>query len=230
MSKKAKNSSSNLSLIITIAAAALAVVAIVILLVFMNKDKTKPNDMVIPGFQATQELADECFGAAQKLVGDNYEVLRLYVTEGLPLKKVYGNEPEAMDGYYQTDSAKYTDLAQIETLVKSVYSESEAEKILRRFTVNSADGSSKELEVYKSCTAYGETFLGVNEQFIVDYDYKTDWSNCYVSVKPLSETECEVTVYPDGVTSETAAQHAESVRTTAMAKTADGWRLTKFLK
>lgn len=220
----------NLSMIITIVAAALAVVAIVLLLIFMNKDGEEPSEPVIPGFQVTEEFGNECIAAAQKLVGDNYEIIRLYVTEGLPLKKVYGNVPEPLDGYYQTDSTKYTEFAQIETLVKSVYTPDEAAKILGDLEVNAVDGSAKPMEVYKSCTAYGETFLGVNEQFIVDYDYKADWSSCFVEVKPLSETECNVTVYLDGVTSDTAAEHADSVRSLLMLKTENGWRLAKFLK
>lgn len=228
MSKNEKNS--NLSIIITIAVAALAVAAIVVLLIFMNKSEGEPDEPVIPGFQATEELGKECISAAQKLVSDNYEIIRLYVTEGLPRKKVYGNDPEPLEGYYQTDSSKYTDFAQIETLVKSVYSSSEAEKILHNLEVNAEDGSVKAMEVFKSCTVYGETFLGVNEQFIVNYDYKVDWSSCFVEVKPLSETECNVTVYLDGVTSETAAEHADSLRSTSMVKTEAGWRLTNFLK
>lgn len=217
-------------MIITITVAVLAVAAIVLLIVFMNKGGDEPSEPVISGFQVTEELGNECIAAAQKLVGDNYEIIRLYVTEGLPLKKVYGNDPEPMDGYYQTDSTKYTEFAQIENLVKSVYNSDAAAKILGDLEANTADGSVKPMEVYKSCTVYGETFLGVNEQFMINYDYKADWSSCFVEVKPLSEIECDVTVYLDGVTSDTAAEHADSVRELSMVKTADGWRLTKFLK
>ncbi len=217
-------------MIITIAVAALAVVAVVIMLIVMNKGENEPSESVIPGFQVTEEFGNECVAAAQKLVADNYEIIRLYVTEGLPLKKVYGNDPEPLDGYYQTDSTKYTEFSQIEELVRSVYSSDRAAKILGELEVNAADGSVKPMEVYKNCTFYGETFLGVNEQFVIDYDYKVDWSSCFVEVKPLSETECGVTIYLDGVTSDTAAEHTDSVRNLSMVKTEDGWRFTKFLK
>lgn len=231
MSNKEKNS--NISMIVTIAAAVLAIIAIVILLVSMNggNEPSEPDVPVIPGFEATQELADECIAAAQKLVGDNYEIIRLFVTEGLPLKKFYGNEPEAMGGYYQIDSSKYTEVSQIEAVVKSVYSGSEANRILTSFEANTKDGTRKKLEVYKQCSVNGAEFFGLNEQFAVEADYKTDWSSCYVEVDPRSETECDITVYLDGVTSETAAEHADSVRRTAMVKSADNsWRLTGFLK
>lgn len=224
---------STASLIVTIAVAVLAIIAIVILLISMNGsgEPSEPDEPVIPGFEATQELADECIAAAQKLVGDNYEIIKLFVTEGLPLLKVYGNEPEAMGGYYQINSPKYTDVSQIETVVKTVYSDSEAHRILTELEVNTPDGTKKKLEVYKQCNVNGAEFFGLNEQFAVEADYKTDWSSCYVQVKPRSETECDITVYLDGVTSETAAQHSDSVRKTAMVKSADNsWRLTGFLK
>lgn len=220
----------NLSLIITIAVAVLAVIAIVLLLVFKNKGEDGPSEPVISGFQATEELGNECIAAAQKLVSDNYEIIRLYVTEGLPLKRVYGNDPEPIDGYFQTESEKYKEFSQIETLVRSVYNHDAAEKLLSDFEVSMADGSVENIAVYKDCTAYGETFLGMNEIFLIDYGYKVDWSSCFVEVDPLSETECGLVVYLDGVTSDTAAEHAESVRELSMEKTADGWRLTKFLK
>lgn len=230
MSKYEKKSS--VSLIATIAVAVLAVAAVVILLVFKNGDSepSEPDAPVITGFEPTAELANECISAAQKLVGDNYEIIRLFVTEGLPLKKVYGNEAEALGGYYQIDSSKYTEFSQIEAVVKSVYSGSEADRILKSLEVNTKDGTAQKLEVYKQCDINGAEFFGLNEQFAVEEDYKTDWSSCYVQVTPKSETECGITVYLDGVTSETAAQHAESVRKTAMVKSADGWRLTGFLK
>lgn len=225
-----KEKSGNISIIITIAVALLAIAAIVILLISGNGDK-EPDEPVISGFEVTQALADECIGAAQKLVGDNYEIIRLYITEGLPRKMVYGNEAEAMGGYYQVDSPKYTEFEQVEALVRSVYSEAEADRILQRLEVNTVDGTTGELEVYKHCKINGAAFFGINERFGTDSDYKVDWSSCYVEVEPHSETECDVTIYLDGVTSDTAAEHAESVRNVSMVKSADtGWRLTKFLK
>lgn len=223
---------STISLIVTIAVAVLAIAAIVILLISMNgsAEPSEPDEPVIPGFEATQELADECIAAAQTLVGDNYEIIKLFVTEGLPLKKFYGNEPEAIGGYYQIDSPEYTEVSQIEAVVKSVYSDSEANRILTGFEATAKDGTKKKLEVYKHCNVNGAEFFGLNEEFSVEANYNANWSSCYVEVKPRSETECDITVYLDGVTSETAAQHPDSVRKTTMVKSADGWRLTGFLK
>lgn len=231
MSYNEKKSSASLRVTIAVVLLAAAAVAVLLVTRNANSEPSEPDEPVISVFEATQELAGECITAAQKLVGDNYEIIRLFATEGLPLKRVYGNEAEALGGYYQTESPKYTEVSQIEAVVKSVYSDAETNRIMKELEVTAKDGTQKKIELYRQCTIDGIEFLGQNEQFAVETDYKNDWSSCYVEVKPRSETECDITVYLDGVTSETAAQHADSVRRTAMVKSAeDGWRLTGFLK
>lgn len=227
-----KHSGSNVPLIVTIATAAVATIAVIILLIVMGQssghggESSQPSESV---FTATAEFANECGKEAAELVSANYEVIRLFVTEGLPKKKVYGKEPEPIDGAYVTESDKYTEYSQIEALVKSIYTEDVADEILKRTRVKSGEAVIS-VQPYSDHNVNGAVFLGMNTQFAVDESYDTDWSNCLIDTEPTSETECKVTVYVNGVTAETAGSHPESVLKVTMIKTADGWRFTKYLK
>ena len=223
MSLEEKNS--KVPLIVTIATAVVAVAAVVLLLIFKGADKepddsgsSAPSEIV---FSATSELYTECETEAAKLVGANYEVIRLFVTEGLPLRKVYGSTDELIDGYYVIDSDKYTEFSQIEALVKSIYTNTAAEKIFK-----GADG----IQIYEDHNVHGDVFFGMNAAFSLDRYYDTDWSNCYIVVEPKSADTCELTVYVNGVTEETASDIPGSVLKIGMVKTSEGWRLDEFLK
>lgn len=223
--------SGNAPLIATIATAVVAVAAVVILLLVMGKNETGdgssvPNEIV---FSATPEMYAECETAASALVSANYEVIRLFVTEGLPVKKVYGSTVELIDNAYVVESDKYTGYSQIEALVKSIYTADAAEKILKE-TVVSAGGLSAAMQIYADHNVHGDVFLGINPQFIADPDYNTDWSDCYIMAQPRGVNNCDLTIYVNGVTAQTAFEHPESVLNTSMTRTSDGWRLDEFLK
>ena len=231
MSSYKKNSIA--PLIVTIATVVAAAAAVVILLMVMGKDKdpgeggsSVPNEIV---FSTTPELYAECESAASALVSANYEVLRLFVTEGLPIKKVYGSTAEPIDGAFVTVSDKYTEYSQIEALVKSIYTNEAAEKILKETTV-SFGGVTKTLQVYADHNINGDVFLGINTQFFVDKSYTTNWSDCFILAEPHGLTSCDVTVYVNGVTSDNASEHPESVLKVTMIKTDAGWRFNEFLK
>ena len=231
MSSDKKNSIA--PLIITIATVVVAVAAVVILLVVMGGDKD-PNESgsSIPSeivFSATSEQYTECEEAAKALVAANYEVIRLFVTEGLPIKKVYGNPVEPIDGAYVIESQKYTEYSQIEALVKSIYTDDAAEKILNETEV-SFGGETKKVRVYAEHNVHGDIFLGMSTDFVFDFKYDTDWSNCYIMAEPKGVNSCDLTIYVNGVTSDTASVHPEAVLKTSMTKTASGWRLNSFLK
>lgn len=226
-------SSGTAPLIVTIATTAVAIAAVVILLVVMGGRDNSGNDsssMEISGFSAASELYDECTNAAKELVSANYEVIRLFVTEGLPLESVYDKKPEPIDGFYVTQSEKYTKYSQIEALVKQIYTDDAAEKILTATEVVTADGTAKTIRIYEDRTIHGDTFLGMNTEFSPDENYKTEWSNCVVEVEPLSADKCAVTVYVNGVSPESAESSPESVLKTEMIKTDGSWRLTEFLR
>lgn len=222
-------------LIVTIATAALAAAAVVILLISMGTKRESDNSgsslsSSSSGFAATSELYSECENAAKELASANYEVIRLFVTEGLPLKSVYGKDPEPIDGVYMTESEKYTEFSQIEALVKEIYTDEAAEKILTATEVVTADGTAKTIRIYEDHNIHGDTFLGMNTEFTPNKDYKTDWSNCFIVAEPLSADKCSITVYVDGVSVENAESFPESVLKTEMIKTDGGWRFTEFLK
>lgn len=231
MSSEKRNS--NISLIVTIATAAVATVAVIILLIVMStRQESAGSDTPQPsvsGFVATAELANECGSAATELVSANYEVIRLFVTEGLPKKTVYGKEPEPIDGAYETVSSKYTEYSQIEALVKGIYTEEAAEEILKRTRI-ATENTAIFIQPYKDHNINGAVFLGLSTQFAVDENYDTDWSNCYIETEPTSETECKVTIYVNGISAEDAASHPESVLKVKMTKTSGGWRLMSLLK
>ena len=229
---RADKKNNNVPLITTIAVAAVAVAAVVILLITMNNGASESvPDSITPnsGFVVTAEIYGECESAAKELVGANYEVIRLFVTEGLPLKSVYGKDPEPIDGAYEVKSDRYTEYSQIEALVKGIYTDEAADEILKRTRISKNDAVVA-IQPYSDHNINGAVFLGLNTQFAVDENYKTDWSNCFIMVDPQSEDKCRVTVYVNGISAEEAESHPESVLKVNMNKTANGWRLTEFLK
>lgn len=231
-------------LIATIVVAVLAVAAVVVLIYVLKKPVDEP-DSSNSRFEVTQEFRQECEYAAHDLISQSYEVMRLFVFEGLSyMSEPYGNEPE--DGLYTVyteDNSKYSTLEDIEELVKSVYTDSAAEKIL-----NNVDGNG--LEVFKKRKVLVEAeydsepessesrpmyvekeVLGISAAFKPDTSKKEMWANCSVIVDPISPTSCTMKVYLGGVDDSTdlSAVDESLVVNLEMTKTADGWRLTDFV-
>ena len=231
MSEKKKSNQANTApLIATIIVAVAAIAAVIVLLVISGSknEDSEPSSSNNSGFTVTAELIEECSDNASDLVRQNYEIIKLFVTEGLPKKpEPYGNEPE--DGIYTVDSGEYTRLSQIEELVRSVYVEGESERILHRMGVTLEDGTTALMEVYKNREVFGETFLGIDARFRPDANYSHDWSNCIVEIQPTGETVCEITVYVNGISAEEASAHPESVIKTEMVKQDGVWRLSQVL-
>ena len=131
-----KKNQNNTSLIATIVIAALACAAAIIAVIMLNLPGSGNNGGQAQNSGAqnntaaylTQEYRDEVGLAAHDLLDDSHEILRLFVTEGLHHNdEPYGNLPE--DGYYTVNNTDY-DLDKIETLVRSVYVEDEADRVL----------------------------------------------------------------------------------------------------
>ncbi len=135
MSEK-KNGSSKKgasTLIATIIVAAAAVAAIIVLVLMTRKTDSPQRlpDGTEVTFKPSAEFVNECGANAQALMDDNYKVVRMFVSEGLPhLDEPYGNAPE--DGLYTVSSDEYKTYAELETFIKSVYTAEEAERILTR--------------------------------------------------------------------------------------------------
>ncbi len=211
---------------VIIAVAAAAAVAAVLILAAGKNEPSEPESASSP---ISDALVSECDSAARELVQKNYKVLKLFVTEGLDYKTVFGNPPE--DGYYSVNDEEYKHYSQIEELVKSVYVTTEAERILTRYPVKTENGT-KDVQIYKEHKdpANGEDCLGRSEDFVPEADYARDWSKCVIKISPKSDTECALTVITDGVAESDAEAHPESVMTAQMVKQDGKWLLSDLLK
>ena len=251
-----KKNNSLVPLISTIVVAAVALVVAIIAVVMLTGDNNntstsggtsaQPDTSVSEPFRPTQELVDECTYAAHDLVAGSYRVVRLFVTDGLPhFDEPYGNKPE--DGIYTVDSKEYTSLAQIEEFVKSIYTEEAADKVLYNVDGNGLtvfqnreilvtveetyEGTGEAPATAESGPKYKtETVLGISADFIPAADYDKDWSICRIAIVPVSETECDLTVYLDGLDPETATDaDKDSILNMSMVKSGEEWRLTEFV-
>ncbi len=243
-------------IISTIIVAVLAIVVAVVAIVLITSEdgpssqSTPDTGVSAPAaFAPTQEQVDECTYAAHDLVAAHYKAVRLFVTEGLDhLPEPYGNEPDG--GYYTVDSAAYKTLDDITELLNSIYTAEKSASIL-------TDLDGKGIQVYKNreiLVKVEETYegtaeptaeatddsgsvqyateyvLGIHMDFVPAADYGKDWSTCRIAVTPVSETECKLVVYLNGVDPETATDaDADSVLNMSMIKGSEGWRLATFV-
>jgi hypothetical protein len=162
-------------------------------------------------YKADKALVNEMFDAAAALINDNYKVLKLYYTKGLPHKdEPYGNAPE--DGYYTVDSDEYTSLGQIEEIVDRTYTEEFAQSIKTNPLGYGA--------IYKT---RDNGTLGIIENY-TPMQYDRSWENPNLEIDPVSETECNITV-----TIHERADDSEVPLTTSMIKTAGGWRFISLI-
>lgn len=242
-----KKTTNNIPLISTVIVTLLALAAVIVLMVTTgNKPERQSGSSTGASeqlFAASDELIEECGYAAHDLFLDSYRILRLYVTEGLAHNdEPYGNRPE--DGIYTVNSSEYTSLEQITSLVNSVFVEAEAERIITNIDGNGlAVYQNREiLERTESEPAEGtaetsagpvyvtKTVLGISEDF-VPAEYGHDWSTIKIAVMPTSETECELTIYLDGVDADSLTDaDMDSVLETKMIKNENGeWRLTQLV-
>lgn len=245
MSSKKTSTNSYIPLISTVIVTLLALAAVIILLVTTNKKPAAQTGSQVSSeqpFMASEELIEECGYAAHDLFLDSYKVLRLYVTEGLAHNdEPYGNRPE--DGIYTVNSSEYTSLEQITGLVKSVFVEAEAERIItnidgkglavyqnREILERAEEPAEGTAEAPAAPVYVTKTVLGISEDF-APVEYKHDWSTIRIAVKPTSETECELTVYLDGVDAASLTdENKDSVLETKMIKNENGdWRLTQLV-
>lgn len=232
MSENGMQNKSRAPLIATIIVAVLAAAAVVVLIFVLNmpEQTEDPSDLENgdSGFTVTAELERECSYAVHDLISQSYEVMRLFVFDGLSYEsEPYDNETE--DGLYTVsvgDNSKYTSLEDIEELVRSVYTSDAADKVLHNI-----DGNG--LAVYQTRKpAYSdEEVLGISADFKPDNSRKALWANCNYLIFPTSEERCEITVYLGGVENkeELSAVDESMIAELEMVKTEDGWRFSEFV-
>lgn len=144
--KKNGSSKKGASTLVATVIVAIAAVAAIVVLIMMTRNTDSPQklpDGTEVTFKPSAEFVDECGANAQALMEDNYKVVRMFVSEGLPhLDEPYGNAPE--DGLYTVNSDDFKTYAELEVFIKSVYTAEEAERILTRMPSDpgaSADGA-----------------------------------------------------------------------------------------
>ena len=177
-------------------------------------------------------LDDECAENARRLIADNYTVVRLFVTEGLPYdKEPNGEAPK--DGFFTVNSSEYTDFGQIEHLVRSVYIGSEADRILTRLPIRTeyGDALSEKIAVYAERENSGSgSVLGISERFTPYTNYSKPWDILSFTVSVLDEENCFVTVYlgTEEIADYTKADKA-NILITKMIKENGEWRLCEMM-
>lgn len=170
-------------------------------------ETTPEPDVYVPDDALSEEMKDE----ATRLIQQNYKVLTLYYTRGLPhLDEPYGNRPE--DGYYTVDDSEYTSISQLESLVDSTYVIEQAATVKHNSLGYGA--------IYKERSS---GTLGIIENF-TPMDYELSWDNPTFSIVPESDELCGISL---------TLHHRDSGEATSisgeMVKTEDGWRLKAVL-
>jgi hypothetical protein len=133
-------------------------------------------------------LMDAMQDNAERLIRNDYEILKLIYLDGLPhFDEPYGNLPE--DGIYIVDSNEYTALQQITDLIHETFTREAAEKL-----INDPLGDGYPVYYEK------DGKLGIRYDFKPEADYNVSWQSPSYVVTPLSDTECtlKVTLLKDG--------------------------------
>lgn len=229
-----KNSNGPIIATIIVAVAAIAAIG-VFFMSKMNNDTRGTSQSTSASFNAPQELITECEDNARALITKNYEVISLFVTQGVSyLPEPYGNSPET--GYYEVDSERYKTFEQIEELVKSVYTAEEAQRVLTAMpaepsgdTSDSSADSADLIAVYAARSSYsdGSSVLGINERFKPFTDYDKQWNAVNIEINPVSEEECKLTVLIGRGTSDTSSE--DVTFNTLIVKENGEWRLSDII-
>lgn len=205
MSEKKKTSKkSGASAVVATVIVALAAVVAIVALLMMNKSPSENQELpdgTVVTFKPTQELIDECGAKAQQLISDNYRIVRLFITEGLPYQEEpYGNRPE--DGAYTVNSDEYKTYEQMENYVNSVFVEEEAHRILTHMPSDPAAMYSSDTSSDVSQNTSGS---GSGSEYISVYTSRV----AYVDI-PVESSEVSLPKVPDIVVPEQSSGDEES--------------------
>lgn len=227
--KKYPTKKIDISLILTVVVAVAAVAALIALLMLKGDNKAQgasSNDSNV-SLNAQQQLANECGENAQELIKKNYEVIKLFVTQGLPhVNEPYGNTPET--GYFEADSSEYKTFEQLETFVKSVYTAKEAERILTQMPADPSTTGGDLIAVYavRKSLRDGSAALGISEKFKPNTNYNKNWSSISIKAVPTSEEECNITVY---LGDDASSVSDSDIFNSKMVKENGEWRLSEMM-
>lgn len=139
--------------------------------------QTDKNTTYIP----TEDISEEMKDAAELLIRNNYTIIKLYYTRGLPYEEEpYGNRPEG--GVYFVDSEDYKTLDDVQRILNETFFETEAARI------------KSDPHGYGPVYLEREGRLGISENFAPDTEYPVNWENPSYEVNAKSDTECVLKV------------------------------------
>lgn len=218
--------------IATIIVAVLAIATTLFLLYQTSQQQIQENQY---NYIPSDEVNEEMNMNAVTLIKNNCEIFRIYLQYGLPHQaEPYNNVPE--DGYYTVKSDSYKTMSDIEKLVNSTFVEKEAKRIL-------TDINGDNIAVYAEETDEdGNKGIGLDMNMVDEngrfkaLDYGYTWSNARFTLRPKSNTECDIIVELNSAeetsSADTTSSGSESSikKVTAnMLKVNGEWRLQKLV-
>jgi hypothetical protein len=161
--------------------AVLAVAAVIFSVWKLSSAEDGKNTPPAPvEYKPSEEEENEMLDAVRRLIADNYKVLQLFYTVGMPHEEEpYGNRPEG--GYYNAISGEYNSVDEIFALVDNTYI---AEAALWIKTDSGGNGA-----VY----ADKKGKIGINENF-EPVPYNLNWSTTDFKLIFISDTECGINI------------------------------------
>ena len=217
--------------IATIIVAVLAIATTLFLLYQTSQQQIQENQY---NYIPSDEVNEEMNMNAVTLIKNNCEVFRIYLQYGLPHQsEPYNNVPE--DGYYTVKSDSYKTMSDIEKLVNATFVEKEAKRILTNINGDN-------IAVYAEETDEdGNKGIGLDMNMVDEngrfkaLDYGYTWSNARFTLRPKSNTECDIIVELNSAeetsSADTTSSGSESniKKVTAnMLKVNGEWRLQKL--
>lgn len=161
--------------IITAIIAVLAIAAAIFAIVTINREETNSPEYIM-----TEEEKDFLMSSTETLIRNNYVVLRLFYTQGLPHKpEPYNNVPE--DGLYTVDSDKYLTLDDVFAPVDETYISAEAQRIKTDPLGNGAVYSARGSE------------LGIDMNFM-PIDYNKSWEHIEWEISDITPNEVTILI------------------------------------
>jgi len=192
--------SSKTAFIATVIVALLAVAAAIFAFwkISQEAEEAKENNPWA-NYKPSEDLRIEMEGAAERLIKNNYTIIRLYVTQGLNFERgayptddnPFGIPPE--DGIYYVISDEFTSLTQIENIIDETFTAEEAARIKENTLAGGEPYYNEFGRVYHDKNGQ----LGISVDFaqsLPNLDYPVSWVNPSYVIIPQSATECEIAI------------------------------------
>ena len=146
-----------------------------------NDQEREQNSVFTP----TEDQRAEMEEAAERLIRNNHELIRLLITRGLPtVPEPYGNPPE--NGIYYVDSDEYLRIEDIYELIYDTFTEDEAERVKNNRLDNDSFYYSDIGRIYFDKGGR----LGITMDFEPNEDFPVSWVNPSYAIVPLSPIDC----------------------------------------